>query len=490
MKIRNINIIAIGCLIVGISCKKFIEVDGPQTSITQSEVYSSNEKATAAVSYIYYDMVATDAFAQGYRGISMVGGLAADELKTYSSQVDYTQINTNAILPDNISLYEMWSNAYTNIYRANSVIENIAKSPALSDAVKNQLIGESKFMRAFLHFYLSGLFGKIPLAMTTDYNINTRLERKPLTEVYSTIVADLKDAQSLLSDQYLSGTNTVTTLRIRPNKAAATAMLAKVYLYMQDWTNAEAQASVLIGNSTYVLEPDLLNVFKASSREAIWHLQPAVTPMYTQDGAALLVTANPASASFGFTNNSVLTQSLYNAFELTDKRRANWIGTLTVPAGTFRFASKYKSNPGNTATPEFLMAFRLAEQYLIRAEARAMQGKLTGANSAAQDVNTIRNRAFDTPALKVTNATTLTEMMVAIEYERKTELFTEWGNRMMDIRRWKGFANPGVNRADEVMPTVMSEKGGTWSAYKTLFPIPVADIRKNSNLDQNPGYGL
>ncbi|NQX39011.1 Starch-binding associating with outer membrane [Pedobacter steynii] len=490
MKLSNINIIAIGCLMIGVSCKKFIEVDGPQTSITQSEVYSSNEKATAAVSYIYYDMVATDAFAQGYRGISMVGGLAADELKTYSSQLDYMQFNTNAMLSDNLSLYEMWSDAYTNIYRANSVMENIAKSPALSDQVKNQLNGEAKFMRAFFHFYLSGLFGKIPLAMSTDYNVNTRLARKPLAEVYSAIVADLKDAQSLLTDEYLSGTNTATTLRIRPNKAAATALLAKVYLYMQEWANAETQASALIENSTYVLEPDLLNVFKATSREAIWHLQPANTPMFTQDGAALLVTGNPASASFGFTNNSVLTQELYNAFELTDKRRANWVGTLTVTAGTFRFASKYKSNQTNNTTPEYLMTFRLAEQYLIRAEARAMQGKLTGANSAAQDINTIRNRAFDTPGLKTTTAVTLTEMMAAIEYERKAELFTEWGNRMMDIRRWKGFANPGINRADEVMPKVMPEKGGSWTAYKTLFPVPLADIRKNPNLDQNPGYGL
>jgi hypothetical protein len=490
MKLRNINIIAIGCLMIGISCKKFVEVDGPQTSVTQSQVYSSNEKATAAVSYIYYDMVGTDAFAQGYRGISMVGGLAADELKTYSSQPDYTQVNTNAILSDNLSLYEMWSDAYANIYRANSVMENLAKSPALSDAVKNQLMGESKFMRAFFHFYLSGLFGKIPLAMTTDYNVNTRLARKPLTEVYSSIVADLKDAQALLTDQYLSGTNAATTLRIRPNKAAATALLAKVYLYTQDWTNAEAQASAVIGNSTYTLEPDLLNVFKSGSREAIWHLQPANTPMFTQDGAALSVTANPASISFSFTNNSVLTQELYNAFELTDKRRADWIGTLTVPAGTFRFANKYKSNQTNSTVPEFLMAFRLAEQYLIRAEARAMQGKLTGANSAAQDINTIRNRAFDTPELKVTTAVTLPEIMAAIEYERKAELFTEWGNRMMDIRRWKGFVNPGISRADEVMPKVMSEKGGSWTAYKTLFPVPLADIRKNSNLDQNPGYGL
>jgi hypothetical protein len=490
MKFRNINIIAIGCLMIGASCKKFVEVDGPQTSITQSQVYSSNEKATAAVSYIYYDMVANDAFAQGYRGVSMVGGLAADELKTYSSQPDYTQINTNAILSENLSLYEMWSNAYTNIYRANSVLENLAQSPAISAAVKNQLTGESRFMRAFFHFYLSGLFGKIPLAMTTDYNVNTRLERKPLTEVYGTIVTDLKEAQSLLTDQYLSGTNTVTTLRIRPNKAAATALLAKVYLYMQDWANAEAQASAVIGNNAYVLELDLLNVFKSSSREVIWHLQPANTPIYTQDGAALLVTGNPASLSFSFTNNSVLTQGLYNAFELTDKRRSDWIGTVTVPAGTFRFANKYKSNQTNSTIPEYLMAFRLAEQYLIRAEARAMQGKLTGANSAAQDINTIRNRAFDTPALKVTTATTLPEIMTAIEYERRTELFTEWGNRMMDIRRWKGFANSGINRADEVMPLVMPEKGGTWSTYKTLFPIPLADRRKNPNLDQNTGYGL
>ncbi|RQO74469.1 hypothetical protein DBR43_03490 [Pedobacter sp. KBW06] len=488
MKTRSIITVAIGCLMVSISCKKFVEVDGPVTSITKNEVYTSPEKAASVVNYMYYDMVATDVFAQGYRGISTLAALSADELRTYSPLQEYMQINTNAVSTNSPMFYAIWSSVYTDIYRANLAMENIAQSPALSSAVKNQLTGECKFMRAFFHFYLSGLYGKIPLAMTSDYNVNTSLERKPVGEVYNAIVADLKDAQSLLTDQYVTGTNTGTALRIRPNKAAATALLAKVYLYMQDWTNAEAQSTLVIGNSTYALEPDLLNVFKSTSREAIWHLQPAGTLTYTQDGQSLNLTADPAIG--GYENTSVLTQALYNTFDAADKRRANWIGTLTVPAGTFRFVSKYKSNRTNNTSVEFLMVFRLAEQYLIRAEAKAMQGKLNGPGSAAEDINKIRNRAFDPPSLKVTTAVTLLEMMAEIEYERKAELFVEWGNRMMDIRRWKGFSNPAVNRADEVMPLVMPEKGGTWSSYKTLFPVPQADINKNSKLDQNPGYSL
>jgi len=490
MKIINISVITLGILLMSTSCRKFVHLEGPPTSSTADQVFSSNEQAAAVVSYVYYQMANTEFYSQGYGGISFLAAVSADELRSYTVQ-SLADVNANAILPTNMYAINNWTIAYKNIYHANLVMENLAQSPVISDAVKRQLTGECRFIRAFFHFYTSGLFGKVPLVTSTDYNVNTRLPRSSVAEVYNSIVADLKEAQLLLTDQYVNATNTTTTERIRPNKAVATALLAKVYLYMKDWANAEAQASTVIGNSTYVLEPDLLNVFRDISREAIWQLKPVLP--FGQDGRAMIITQDPRTIGSSAYSGTPMTNVLYNAFDPSDKRRANWVGTFTAGQDVFRFAHKYKNNAGTPAIPEYLMAFRLAEQYLIRAEARAMQGKLTGAGSAAEDINAIRNRAFDDPALKVTHATTLPQMMLAIEQERRTELFTEWGNRMMDLRRWAGFNNPNGNRADEVMPLVMLEKGvGTWAAYKTLFPVPQQEILNNPSLagDQNPGYGF
>lgn len=480
---KIVNVLMIGMILIT-SCKKFVAVDGSETTINSTDVYSNNTKATAALSYIYYDLIATDAFAQGYGGISALTGMSSDEINTYSSQLTYKQFNLNTLQTDNPIVLSFWSSGYTNLYRANFAMENVIKSTGITPAVKNQLIGEAKFMRAFLHFYLSGLYGAIPLAMNSDYRVNTSLGRSPVGDVYKSVIADLIDAQSLLTDEYLSGANEITASRIRPNKAAATALLSKVYLYSNDWMNAEKQSSLLISNPVYKLE-SIDGVFKSSSKEAIWSLQPAGTTLnYTQEGANFNLTTAPSP---GFNNSYVITPQLLSSFEPNDLRRSNWIGSLTSGTNIYYFPQKYKSGPASTAISENLMMFRLGEQYLIRAEARANLGKIIGSGSAASDLEEIRTRAGLT--LPIT-ATTLPDIMIAIEQERKVELFTEWGNRWMDLRRWKGVANPGGNRADEVMPQIMSTRGGSWSAYKTLYPIPVTEISKNSSLYQNTGYGL
>jgi hypothetical protein len=154
----------------------------------------------------------------------------------------------------------------------------------------------------------------------------------------------------------------------------------------------------------------------------------------------------------------------------------NAAATGTTPATTYYYAYKYKANTafGSSApVTEWPIELRLAEQYLIRAEARAQQNNLDGAKS---DLNVIRSRA----SLAATTASTQTDVLAAVAHERQVELFTEWGHRWFDLKR--------AGKIDAVMGVETSKKGGTWAAYKALVPIPASEILIDHNLTQNPGY--
>jgi hypothetical protein len=124
--------------------------------------------------------------------------------------------------------------------------------------------------------------------------------------------------------------------------------------------------------------------------------------------------------------------------------------------------------------------FRLAEQYLIRAEAKAQLGNITGVNSAASDLDTIRSRA----GLSVTTATTREEMLKAIEKERVCEFFTEWGHRWLDLKRSESFITAGNTRADDLLKVLKVN----WQSTDMLYPIPQEEMRQNPASTQNPGY--
>ncbi|WP_431217937.1 RagB/SusD family nutrient uptake outer membrane protein [Puia sp. P3] len=138
----------------------------------------------------------------------------------------------------------------------------------MTPAVRQQLLGEAKFMRAFFYFYLTNMYGNVPLATSTDWNINSLLSNMPSQQIYQQIITDLKDAESILSTNYLDGTllNSISD-RVRPTKWAAAALLARAYLFSGDYANAESTASVLINNtSLFTLSTSLNDVFLANSK--------------------------------------------------------------------------------------------------------------------------------------------------------------------------------------------------------------------------------
>lgn len=460
---------AIIILIIFSGCSKLIEIDPPINDIVGETVYSVPYSATGIFTGIFAEMSASS-FATGTKGLSVELGQYADELIPTR---ELTEFYTNNL--QSTENYH-WSELYRYIFRCNSAIEGISKSP-LKDIVKRQLIGEAKFTRSFCYFYLTNLFGDVPLLTTTDYHVNGEAPRADTSVIYDFIINDLKEARDLLNENYVSALDitTATTDRARPNKATATALLARAYLYTHQWQNAEDEATAIISNTAnYALLP-LADVFKhvpgQHNKEGIWQLQPVDRYGEVPDGRAFM----PGNSAPFY----ILSDYIYEAFEVNDNRKTIWTNTESVdlesgnPITVDPYPMKYLSSLRLGVNPsEYLMVFRVAEQYLIRAEARAQQGKLEAGKG---DLNAIRLRA----GLSENTATSKSELLDAIINERRNEFFSEWGHRWFDLKR--------TGRANAILSV---HKADGWQETDQLFPIPTSEIDKNKSLQgqQNPGY--
>ncbi|MBO9572060.1 MAG: RagB/SusD family nutrient uptake outer membrane protein [Chitinophagaceae bacterium] len=449
-----------------------IEVDLPVDRYTSETVYANVATAVPAVNSVYALMAHQGQFSGPFAGVSLYLGLISDDI----INVEYAQAENQNIYDGSGDYFPgyFWKFVYKDIiYQVHSSLEGVNKSSTLPVRAKQILSGELKFTRAWLYFLLVNLYGDVPLVLSTDFKVNSIMSRTPKDQVYDQIITDLLEAQTLLEDNFLEKDLVNTGIeRIRPNKAAAAALLARVYLYKGKWQEAEAEASKVITNSNYELLSNLDEVFLKNSKETILALQPSLV---NPDGVNSPEGAWPITPDGGNDPNYVISPFLLNTFEVDDQRKLHWISS--TESGRI-FTYKYKQGSRTMESKEYTVVFRLAEQFLIRAEARAMQGKLTGENSAVSDINVIRNRA----GLANSVASTEQEILVAIDKERQTELFMEWGDRWLNMKR--------RGTVDDVMSVVTPEKGGVWEPYKALFPIPWDEFMYNPGLagHQNPGY--
>jgi starch-binding outer membrane protein, SusD/RagB family len=473
MKFIN-QIYLVGSLSMGlVSCSKFVQVSPPTTEIVGATVYSTNSTAASAVTAIYLSMdgynTAGGSVGGGTYGISALLGLSADEFTLYPT----TDQILNPVYANNIlskTAVPMWGDLYNLIYQANSAIEGISSSSGVTASMKQQLIGESEVVRAFCNFYLVNIYGNVPNVVSTDYKVNETIGQSSPAQVYQQIVSDLLDSQGLLSDNFLAPDGSTTTERVRPNRGAATALLARVYLYEQKWDSAEAEATAVINNSNYILVTSLDSAFLSNNTEAIWQLEIPNNGFNTHDGSAFLLSDfGGPSSSYPF----CLSDSLVYGFEPNDLRRITWVDSIVVNAATYYFPFKYELNYTGMPPQEYPVLFRLAEQYLIRAEARAQQSNLGG---AADDLNVIRTRA----GLPNTTAVSQQDLLDAIYRERRFELFTEYGHRWLDLIR--------SGNVNSLMGVVTPQKGGNWLTTDQLYPIPLTEIQGDPKLNQNPGY--
>ncbi|MFH6959575.1 RagB/SusD family nutrient uptake outer membrane protein [Flavobacterium aquidurense] len=440
------------------SCDSFVDTDQPNSQLTSSAVFESKATAEAAMTDIYAQIRENGIITGKLSGIGNLMGNYSDELiayetGSYSSEPFYN----NSILASNALISSMWNSAYNQIYAANAVINGVDNSITLAVADKSQLKGEALFVRALNHFYLVNIFGDVPYVTATDYKANSVATRMTTIEVYNKVIADLKAAIDLLPQDYVS------VNRVRPNKATAQALLARVYLYTGAWSEASNMASAVLNNeSLYVWDENLDNIFLKESTTTIWQLTPAYEGQNTEEGMVFIFSSGPPPTV-------ALTNELMSSFTAGDLRKSHWTLAVTDGTDTWYHAFKYKEKTDTGATTEFSIIFRLAEQYLIRAEARAQQGDLIGAK---EDLNKIRHTA----GLTDTSANNASDIVDAIIKERRLEFFTEHGQRFFDLKR--------TGKLDAVLGNKLG-----WNSSNSLWPLPQSELQVNPYLKpQNPGY--
>lgn len=456
------------------ACEKLTEVTPPITEITNARTFGSDGNAIAAITGLYTNMQPTFT---GVNGLSVHCGLSADELTlsagvTTSDPRNFVYKNS-LFVSSSVGSFNFWTPLYNCLYNCNTALIGLGNTQKLTLAIRQQLLGETLFLRAFYYYYLLALYGDVPLVLGTDYKINASLSRTPARQVWLQIIKDLDSAKHMLSPNYLDGSLLHATLeRVRPTQGAAIALLARANLYTSNWKEAEIQASILIENTAVYNLDSLKNVFLKNSKEAIWQLQPVVLGWNAPDATAFII---PPTGLDNQAYAVYLNMRLYNIFEVQDQRRTEWIDSVIVTNTTYYYPHKYKSATYGNPITEYQMILRLGEQYLIRAEARAHQGNINGAQA---DLNIIRHRA----GLPSTTATTQSALLTAILLERRTELFTELGQRWLDLKR------TGAVDSTMQQETPLKANGAPWHSYQQVYPIPQADVQSNPHLSQNMGY--
>ncbi|WP_170324226.1 RagB/SusD family nutrient uptake outer membrane protein [Polaribacter vadi] len=452
-------------LLIGsfMACDDFVEVDQPNNLLTSELVFEDVATINAVLRGIYADL--RDGSLSDDLSVQL--GLYTDELDYFNTQ---NTLFDHTIIASDGTVFSWWGGAYNLIYVANAVLESVENSTFITQENQDQFRGEALFIRGYVYSLLVELFGPVPYITNTNYIANTIVSRNDVNEVYDNIIKDLEEALELL-DNDISGE------RIRPYKAVVEALLARVNLYAENWQDAEDMASNVIDSGVFALESNMDEVFLKEASGTIWQFIPPSVGENTSNAETFILFAKPT--------NVALYESFIDEFEFGDQRLASWVGSITDDGNTYYYAFKYKEKGITSISSgsnedlisfEYPVVFRLAEQYLIRAEARAELNKIAGAQS---DLNVVRNRA----GLRNTMSSTTQELLDAILRERRVELFTEYGHRWFDLKRWFTLERP-ENAAEVLTPLKPN-----WKDTNVLFPVPESEILLNPNLlPQNDGY--
>ena len=425
----------------------------PETAISGEGVIA-DELTTETVLIGAYDAV------QDFVGISITAfNRSSDNVVGFSSSGEVVP----RLQASGSSAFDpTYGGGYAYYYRAINVLNQlITDVPHVADAnfkgnSKNTKLAESYFLRALAYFNLARTYGGVPIVLepSTSGHSADGIKRSTYAETLDQVENDLNKAESLF--------DTSLPTRARASIWSVYALKARLYLYRENWAKAEEYATKVIDSNLFALTPEVKDFYEtALSSTSIFELVFTTSdknPIYTYYLPAAL------GGRLDYVPYGELVQTLLD--EKVSGKRQQLIARQSADSDQY-VVQQYGKTDGTSSLP----VLRLEEQYLIRAEARAQQEKL---DSAADDVNVIRNRA----GITLIEATTLTkqDVLLVIENERRLELAFD-GHRYSDIVR--------TGRAAEVF-------GAYNEIYKDsmywLFPIPYTAITSDSDLEQNPGY--
>lgn len=373
------------------------------------------------------------------------------------------------------SIEAMWEHWFKSIGRATQALEYTEEYGLDDEDYENRLIGECKFLRALNYFYLVRGWGALPIQ---EYDL---VERLSVSEVYEYIEQDLLDAIDALPEKSEYDSDDLG----RATKGAAEALLAKVYLYAEEWQNAYDYAKTVINSGEYALESDYAVLWRESSEngdESIFEFQARgeSTAHGIQQYSQTQGARGTSGWGWGFNIPSDELLADFNEEGDTIRRDATiifagetmWDGrevSESVENPMYNEKAYSSANAGASDTDKNIRYLRLGEVYLIFAEAANELGNTSEALAA---LNTIRERVY----LEDETTTNQDELREAIWHERRLELAFEH-DRWFDLNR--------TGQAYEVMTAL----GLPFvEGQHELFPIPEEQLIETPDMEQNPGW--
>lgn len=418
--------------------------------------------------------------------------------------------------------WEKWAIGYQTIGRVNRFLENIVQVP-ISDDVKNRMMAEARFMRAYWYADLVHFFGDVPLILKTLTLSESQVTRTPKADVLKAAEADFDFAIANLP---------VKASEVgRATKGAAWAFKARMYLYNERWAEAAAAANEVIKLNTYSLQADYQNIFVESNEnnsEVIFDIQYIRnTRQQPWPSTALSYSEWPTAGvtlsmidSYYMKNGKAISDagSGYNEQDPFKDRDPRMAATFFLPGSQFKgktFIPKGESsrtcfrprkyadenNPDLNNCGLNLILMRYADVLLMRAEALIETGNTT--QEVYDLINQVRQRAsVNMPKIEAAEGTGLSQAQLRqiLRHERRVEFPMEF-TRYSDMRRWKlesavqdvyGFNKEALSDPSDPAKWVFKrEKLATRSFDPKkgwLWPIPQDDINSNKNMKQNDGY--
>ena len=356
----------------------------------------------------------------------------------------------------------------------------------MNETTRTRLVNEAKFLRGLMYFNLVRMFGNIPLLIGESNPLEPDVV--PTEAVYTQIIADLKDASNLPKDGQIQ--------KGRATQGAAQALLAKVYLTQNDFSNASTEAKKVIDSNIYTLWDNYADAFKLASRggkEAIFSVGfgdggGAISFWEVGQFNVRLLPVELSTARDKVSNTQgwqTVTKDLYNSYLPADKRKADtYMTSITGDDGKTVnlnniYIKKYwdeAADPTAGGSTNDFPVIRYSDVLLMYAEAQAELGNFPVAN---QYINKVKTRA----GLPVGNITAAPAFREVILEERRKEFVGE-GQRWFDLVRMNKLNEKVHKSKDPEYTTAIRVLDQNYQ----VFPIPQQERDVNPNLPQNPGF--
>lgn len=459
-------------LVTAISCITSCNVldQEPETQISDENAFTNEKSAQAALAGLYHQL--QNGFYYG-RNFQIIADVSSDVSQSVGTWDFYRELDTYQLDASNLEITNFYTAAYRAVNQANNIIAEVPRID-MTQAAKDNIIGQAYLVRGLAFFDLNRVFGGVPgvhgtqsvvLPLSPSRALNDALfpTRPSLEEGYNQVKNDLEEALRLLPEAQASNSLT----RSRAVKSTARALLSRYHLYLRNYPDAIRYSTEVIDDGNYSLQSNYLNIFAGEfSSESIFELD-----YIAADQSALRFWYFPG-AQGGRGELAVHEEFIADIQSNPSDIRGTMFGFDPVQ-GVY-YPTKYQT-PGNIDNAHLI---RISEIYLNRAEAYAQTDNL---DMAVQDLNRIKVRAG---VGAYTGAMTKEAILLDLERERKFELAFE-GHSFFDLVRTERALEvlSSVNRKNSSAPVSLDQP------WKQILPIPRDELLSNPNMVQNPNYG-